>query len=71
MLNKLQLVKYLRLTIFSEEVVDYFRTTVKDVMEFRRNSGEVHKDFIQLLMELKEKYSFDDHQGNEFSTTSK
>ncbi|CAB3365204.1 Hypothetical predicted protein [Cloeon dipterum] len=47
----------LRLAFINEELTNFFRRLVKDVMELRKKTKEIRKDFIQLLIELKEKGS--------------
>jgi hypothetical protein len=47
----------LRLGILEPDVTEFFRALVKDMMEKRKQSKTVRKDFIQLLVELKEKGS--------------
>jgi len=39
------------------DVTKFFQTLVKDMMEQRKKSKTVRKDFMQLLIELKEKGS--------------
>jgi hypothetical protein len=45
----------LRLGIIDAKVTNFFRKLVKDVMEMRKSSGTTRRDFMQLLIELKEK----------------
>jgi cytochrome P450 family 6 len=45
----------LRLGIIDAKVTNFFRKLVKDVMEMRKTSGTTRRDFMQLLIELKEK----------------
>lgn len=47
----------LKLGILEPDVTEFFRTLVKDMMEKRKKSNVIRKDFIQLLIELKEKGS--------------
>ncbi|XP_052750669.1 probable cytochrome P450 9f2 [Galleria mellonella] len=43
--------KKLGLTLFSKEVMDFFKTTVKNTISYRENNNVVRPDMIQLLME--------------------
>jgi hypothetical protein len=36
----------------SKELTNFFRTLVKNVVESRIKTGEIRKDFMQLLIEL-------------------
>jgi hypothetical protein len=45
----------LNLGILGDDVTNFFRKLVKDMMEKRKKSKEIRKDFLQLLIELKEK----------------
>ena len=54
---KSQIATKLRLGILEPDVTEFFRALVKDMMEKRKQSKTVRKDFIQLLVELKEKGS--------------
>ncbi|XP_059485005.1 cytochrome P450 6j1-like [Neocloeon triangulifer] len=47
----------LPLTLVSHEVTKFFSKLVPDVMELRKKTGQIRKDFMQLLIELKEKGS--------------
>jgi hypothetical protein len=40
----------------------FFRNLVKDVMTKREKTGETRKDFMQLLIEIKEKGGLSDEQ---------
>jgi Cytochrome P450 len=44
----------LRLGIIDAKVTNFFRKLVKDVMEIRKSSDPTGRDFMQLLIELKE-----------------
>lgn len=60
--------------ILEAEVTNFFRKLVKDVMELRKRTGTVRRDFMQLLIELKEKGSVSDNdrisisEGDEVAT---
>jgi hypothetical protein len=43
------------LGLFNANATNFFRKLVKDVMEMRKSSGTTRRDFMQLLIELKEK----------------
>lgn len=43
--------------IIDKETTEFFRKLVKDMMEMRKKSNTPRKDFLQLLLELKEKGS--------------
>ncbi|XP_059478275.1 probable cytochrome P450 6a14 isoform X2 [Neocloeon triangulifer] len=45
----------LKLGLIDKEATNFFRKLVKDVMDMRKASGSSRKDFMQLLIELKEK----------------
>ncbi|XP_065349717.1 probable cytochrome P450 6a14 isoform X1 [Cloeon dipterum] len=42
-----------RFSIFSQELNNFFRNLVKDIIEKRLQSGNTRKDFMQLLIQLK------------------
>jgi len=46
-----------KIGVLEKDVTNFFRKLVKDVMEMRKKTNTVRRDFIQLLMELKEKGS--------------
>jgi hypothetical protein len=46
---------HLRLGLIEKYETNFFRKLVKDVMEMRKSTGTTRKDFMQLLIELKEK----------------
>lgn len=45
----------MRFGLIDTNVTNFFRKLVKDVMEMRKSSGTSRRDFMQLLIELKEK----------------
>jgi cytochrome P450 family 6 len=53
----------LKLGILDAEVTNFFRKLVKDVMALRKTTNTDRKDFMQLLIELKEKGSVSDNDG--------
>ncbi|XP_059477802.1 cytochrome P450 6a2-like [Neocloeon triangulifer] len=46
--------KFFRFTFFPMEVTQFFRKLVKDIIDQRKKSGNTRKDFMQLLIQLKE-----------------
>jgi len=65
----------LKLGVLEDDVTKFFQTLVKDMMEQRKKSKTVRKDFMQLLIELKEKGSIsmedeDKHLETEVQNTS-
>lgn len=44
----------LRLSFLSKELTEFFRKMVHDVMNLRASTGVTRKDFMQLLIELKD-----------------
>ncbi|KAF4524102.1 hypothetical protein B566_EDAN007685 [Ephemera danica] len=60
MLASPQISRLLRISNTPESLNDFFRTLVRNVMAARAKTGETRKDFIQLLMEIKEKGSISD-----------
>lgn len=65
----MQLSLVLRLTFIKKELADFFRKMVSDVIGDRKKTGVVRKDFIQLLMELKEKGRLTPDEGEIKSDT--
>jgi cytochrome P450 family 6 len=57
-----QLAKLLNLKFFPDDVCDFFRQLVNDIVALRIKDGNTRKDFMQLLVELKQsgKVSADD-----------
>jgi cytochrome P450 family 6 len=53
----------LKIGILDAEVTNFFRKIVKDVMELRKTTNTVRKDFMQLLIELKEKGGVTNNNG--------
>jgi len=53
----------LKLGILDAEVTNFFRKLVKDVMALRKTTNTDRKDFMQLLIELKEKGNVSDNDG--------
>ncbi|XP_059485219.1 cytochrome P450 6j1-like [Neocloeon triangulifer] len=47
----------LRFAFIDAELTNFFRKMVQDVMDIRKKTGQIRKDFMQLLIELKEKGS--------------
>lgn len=45
--------KLLNLKFFTDEVCDFFRQLVKDIVASRIKEGNTRKDFMQLLVQLK------------------
>jgi hypothetical protein len=45
----------LRLKFFSDDIPQFFYGLVKDILSKRAKSGNTRKDFMQLLIQLKEK----------------
>jgi len=45
----------LKLGLIEKDATNFFRKLVRDVMELRKTTGTTRKDFMQLLIELKEK----------------
>jgi len=45
----------LRLKFFSDDIPQFFHGLVKDILGKRAKSGNTRKDFMQLLIQLKEK----------------
>ncbi|KAF4524103.1 hypothetical protein B566_EDAN007686 [Ephemera danica] len=67
-----KLSRSLRLKLMSEELVDFFRNMVRDVTRQRLSTGEIRKDFIQLLLELKEKgHLYDERDDNNKTQTKR
>jgi len=55
----------LRIAFNSQEVTNFFRKMVSDVMNMRERTGQIRKDFMQLLTELKEKGHIAVHDAEE------
>ncbi|XP_065338077.1 uncharacterized protein LOC135938386 [Cloeon dipterum] len=45
--------RFFRFSFFSQELSNFFRNLVKDIIEERLKSGNTRKDFMQLLIQLK------------------
>lgn len=52
-----QIASKVNIGILEPDVTEFFRALVKDMMEKRKKSKTIRKDFIQLLIELQEKGS--------------
>nr|XP_024216020.1 probable cytochrome P450 6a13 isoform X1 [Halyomorpha halys]XP_024216021.1 probable cytochrome P450 6a13 isoform X1 [Halyomorpha halys] len=50
-----RIMMWLKIKTISTKIQNYFLTTTKNILQQRRSTGIVRKDFIQLLLELKEK----------------
>ncbi|KAB0800729.1 hypothetical protein PPYR_06468 [Photinus pyralis] len=61
------LVKPFGFGVFSSEVTDFFKNIVKDTMDYRERNKISRKDFLQLLIQLKQngRLDNDDHSNNE------
>jgi cytochrome P450 family 6 len=55
----------LKLSILDSEVSKYFRKMVQETVEYREMNNVKRNDFMQLLIQLKEKGSLDSEQGAE------
>ncbi|KAK4881330.1 hypothetical protein RN001_004649 [Aquatica leii] len=58
-----RLVKPLGFGVFSRKVTNFFKQVVKDTMDYRENNNVSRKDFLQLLIQLKQK-GYLDHDEN-------
>ncbi|PSN40749.1 hypothetical protein C0J52_13699 [Blattella germanica] len=63
------LARFLNLKFMSDDVTNFFLSSVKNTMEYRVKNNVVRNDFIQLLMELKSKgeFDFDEKDDNCYS----
>lgn len=61
MANFPKLVKYLKISFVNPESVEYFGNVLKDALKFRRETGYKRNDFLQLLMQIKDKGSVEHH----------
>ncbi|KAJ8874021.1 hypothetical protein PR048_024861 [Dryococelus australis] len=58
-LRRLTIINYpalgrlLRLSYFNAEVISFFRSVVRDMVDYRKNSGVCRDDFLQQLIQLK------------------
>ncbi|CAB3366879.1 Hypothetical predicted protein [Cloeon dipterum] len=50
-----QIANIFKFRVFSEELTNFFRNLVHEIMDKRAKSGNTRKDFLQLLIQLKEK----------------
>ncbi|KAF4522250.1 hypothetical protein B566_EDAN009094 [Ephemera danica] len=55
----------LRLAFFDKELSDFFRNLVRDVIALRSKTGNTRKDFMQLLIEIKEKGRLSSEDGSD------
>jgi hypothetical protein len=51
----LQIARVFKFTLFKEEISQFFRYLVKEIVAGRSQTGNTRKDFMQLLIQLKEK----------------
>ena len=60
--------KFLRIRMFSHEISDFFTGLVKDTIEYREKNNIVRNDFMQLLIQLKNKgtIQYDDDSPNHY-----
>lgn len=56
--------KAIRISFMPEDVAIFFRKTVKDTVEYREKNSFSRKDFLQLLIELKNKNFSNDESNN-------
>lgn len=54
--------------IFAPCVTNFFRNVVKDTMEYRETNNVTRKDFLQLLIQLKQNGQLDDENHNQCDT---
>jgi cytochrome P450 family 6 len=55
----------LKMSILDSDVSKYFLKMVKETVEYRQMNNVKRNDFLQLLIQLKEKGSLDSEQGDE------
>lgn len=58
------LLKKLRLKFINEEVSNFFLTTLKETIKFREDNKIKRNDFLQLLIQLKNKGQVEDENGD-------
>jgi Sec-independent protein translocase protein TatA len=75
----LKISNLMKFTFFPEDVPNFFRSLVKNIVDTRKQTGNTRKDFMQLMIQLREKgtLTVDDddekenateHQQTDFST---
>lgn len=57
--------KFLKIKITNKEIDQFFRKLVKDTVEYRERNNVVRKDFMHLLIQLKNKGVVDDEEGQQ------
>jgi cytochrome P450 family 6 len=67
-----QIARVFKFKIFNEEISQFFRNLVIDIVARRSKTGNTRKDFMQLLIQLKEKgrLAEDDEDVNETSSNN-
>jgi Sec-independent protein translocase protein TatA len=60
----------MKFTLFPDDIPNFFRSLVKNIVDTRKQTGNTRKDFMQLLIQLKEKgtLSIDDDDEVENAT---
>jgi hypothetical protein len=66
-----QIARVFKFTFFKEEISQFFRNLVIDIVARRSKRGNTRKDFMQLLIQLKEKGRLAEDEENMTETPSK
>lgn len=54
--------KYIRISVVPKEASDFFLNVVKDTVHYREQNNETRNDFLQLLIEIKNKGTIADDE---------
>jgi hypothetical protein len=60
----------MKFTFFHDDISNFFRSLVKNIVDTRKQTGNTRKDFMQLMIQLKEKgtLAIDDDDEVEHAT---
>ncbi|KAF5289834.1 hypothetical protein FQR65_LT11720 [Abscondita terminalis] len=64
------LAKFLKVKFIPDDAADYFRSTIKNALEYRQKNGIIRNDFLQTMQELQEKVGDRDFSNDDITSHS-